>query len=266
MEKFSPTLRIEAVGSGNIAITFDTAVENDAARSPTSIRLSRDFTSMEFGLEGFADEPLSEVGNKKLFKGTIKLLVKTGENQQDHILATPHFWVSSTRRGRKDEKAYIFPASEEVAQIIRQGMAVAYSHSIGAYWGNEAYLDMLARYPSSAVEIGMGERLVPAQRFKASGRMPSFPGIPMAAANDASSVTKRFRRNLILMIAIPMVILGIVLLLKPASSDPVHEAVAQAMNQDANSVQSQVELTKQTLLTMGLDPGKSGDVGCLAPQ
>ena len=266
MEKFSPTLRIESVGSGHIAITFDTAMENDAARSPTSIRLSRDFTSMEFGLEGFADEPLSEVGNKKLFKGTIKLLVKTSDNQQDHILATPQFWVSSIRRGGKGEKAYIFPTGEKVAQIIRQGMAVAFSHSIGAYWGNEAYLDMSARYPSNAVEIGMGERLMPTPRFKTSARMPSFPSIPMTAANDASPVTKRFRRNMVLMIAVPMIILGIVWLLKPASSDPVHEAVAQAMNQDANSVQSQVELTKQTLLTMGLDPGKSGDVGCLAPQ
>ncbi|AYK20533.1 hypothetical protein [Aeromonas veronii] len=49
-------------------------------------------------------------------------------------------------------------------------------------------------------------------------------------------------------------------------SSPIEDAVARAMAQDPASVASQVELTKQTLQQMGLDPGQSGDIGCLAPQ
>ena len=49
-------------------------------------------------------------------------------------------------------------------------------------------------------------------------------------------------------------------------ADPIQEAVAQAMTQDPRSLQAQVDLTKETLKQMGLDPGKAGDTGCFAPQ
>ncbi|WP_323025713.1 hypothetical protein [Castellaniella sp.] len=48
--------------------------------------------------------------------------------------------------------------------------------------------------------------------------------------------------------------------------DPIQAAVSQNMTQDPASIMAQVELTKETLRQMGLDPGRGGDLGCLAPQ
>lgn len=48
--------------------------------------------------------------------------------------------------------------------------------------------------------------------------------------------------------------------------DPIQAAVAQNMAQDPASIMAQVELTKETLRQMGLDPGRGGDLGCLAPE
>ncbi|ANN80829.1 hypothetical protein [Bordetella flabilis] len=50
------------------------------------------------------------------------------------------------------------------------------------------------------------------------------------------------------------------------AADPIQAAVAENMAQDPASITAQVELTKQTLRSMGLDPGRAGDLGCLAAQ
>lgn len=46
----------------------------------------------------------------------------------------------------------------------------------------------------------------------------------------------------------------------------VQAAVAQNMAQDPAAIKAQVELTQQTLRQMGIEPGRPGDLGCLAPQ
>ena len=48
------------------------------------------------------------------------------------------------------------------------------------------------------------------------------------------------------------------------SAEAQQKVLLGDMKEDKASVAAQVELTKETLKQMGLDPGKSGDVGCLA--
>lgn len=48
------------------------------------------------------------------------------------------------------------------------------------------------------------------------------------------------------------------------SAEAQQKVLLGEMKEDKASVAAQVELTKETLKQMGLDPGKSGDVGCLA--
>ena len=48
------------------------------------------------------------------------------------------------------------------------------------------------------------------------------------------------------------------------SAEAQQKVLLGEMKEDPASVAAQVELTKQTLKQMGLDPGKSGDTGCLA--
>jgi hypothetical protein len=49
-------------------------------------------------------------------------------------------------------------------------------------------------------------------------------------------------------------------------TDPVEQAIAKMAVQNPDSIRAQVDLTKETLKSMGLDPGKAGDVGCLTQQ
>ena len=51
-----------------------------------------------------------------------------------------------------------------------------------------------------------------------------------------------------------------------APSDPVQVAVNKALANDPRARDEQIEITRQTLREMGLDPGKNGDLGCLAAQ
>lgn len=50
------------------------------------------------------------------------------------------------------------------------------------------------------------------------------------------------------------------------SSDAIRLPVSPGMAEDPASIRAQVELTEQTLRQMGIDPGRPGDLGCLAPQ
>ena len=67
-------------------------------------------------------------------------------------------------------------------------------------------------------------------------------------------------------------VIGVMLLLLSAaaikimvsSADPVQSAVNKALSQDPRSRDEQIEITRSTLKEMGLDPGKNGDLGCLA--
>ena len=66
-------------------------------------------------------------------------------------------------------------------------------------------------------------------------------------------------------------LLGVLLLvavfkIMAAPSDPVQVAVNKALANDPRARDEQIEITRQTLREMGLDPGKNGDLGCLAAQ
>ena len=53
-------------------------------------------------------------------------------------------------------------------------------------------------------------------------------------------------------------------LAKKAAEGTPAEGVAKSMVEDPRSLASRVELATATLKAMGLDPGKSGELGCLA--
>jgi hypothetical protein len=91
----------------------------------------------------------------------------------------------------------------------------------------------------------------------------------LGAANDTGKNGAKFRRQIWAAATItPIVVVGAIWLssAKSTQADPIHDAVAQAMVQQPTAAEAQVELTKQTLKQMGLDPGAAGDTGCLAAK
>lgn len=63
--------------------------------------------------------------------------------------------------------------------------------------------------------------------------------------------------------AIPLLIVAVWAVNKPAKTDQVY---LSRFAENPQAIASQVETTKMVLKNMGLDPGKSGDIGCLAQK
>ena len=61
-----------------------------------------------------------------------------------------------------------------------------------------------------------------------------------------------------------LLLLAATLKIMLSSSDPVQSAVNKALANDPRARDEQIEITRNTLREMGLDPGKNGDLGCLA--
>jgi hypothetical protein len=272
MEQFNPDIRIVAVDNGHVVVTFDSAAAYDEERSTRAVRIARDFVGMRVALEGFSDATSGEVGNRKKFRGTIKLVVsKADAAEEQFVLAESMLSIAPESKNRKGASLYNFPSGEQVLHAVRQGVAGALSRALAAFYANEGYLDALARSGQIALDVrAVAPAGVPVLPQRNLSMAPVF-GAPVAANDPASEDKdkKRFRMKLVAAAIItPLLVYG---LLKAGgsmvrSADPIQEAVAKAMVSDPRAVQSQVELTKETLKQMNLDPGKAGDIGCLAAQ
>lgn len=131
---------------------------------------------------------------------------------------------------------------------------------------------------SDAFHTAFAAYLQSNQRFSALGSVPS----PTATQNEASHAYVRppqhlteptgrraFLKSVGAIAAVGMLgFFGVYVFsaFSGRSVDPIQAAVAQNMAQDPASILAQVELTRETLRQMGLDPGRAGDLGCLAPQ
>lgn len=261
MEQFNPEIRIVAVDQGDVAVMFDSASESDVARSPKVLRISRKFS--ELGIEVGEFVSAGEHENEKEYRGTISLVVKTALNDEvKHVLAEPVLWIKAVSRNRKKGAApYNFYSPEDVTLAVRNGVASALAGALVAFYEKEDQLDTFSRVPAQASAPVLDSRPVqPSGRFAAAQTF----GRTLPAANKS-----QFRKKVILAaIATPILVYGLLWLggAVVKKNDPIQNAVARVMAQDPKSMQAQVELTKETLKQMGLDPGKSGDVGCLAPQ
>lgn len=266
MEQFNPALSIVAVDENDAVVTFDFASASDSERAPKALRIPRKFNELSIAVTAF--ESLGELGDRKEYRGSIKLTVKPLEGDAiEHVLAEPRLWIDAESRNRKKgAHPFNFYSTDAVTRAVRVGVANALSRALGAFYAKEAHIDTLARSPAQPVAAA-----APVADVRPTsgivGAIQSFAA-PATAANDDPAEKKRFRKKVIFAaIATPLVVFALLTAggaLK--KNDPIQDAVAKAMTQNPSSTQAQVELTKETLKQMGLDPGKSGDIGCLAPN
>lgn len=264
MERIYPDIRVAAIDGDAVAVSFDSRASNDAEREVKVVRIKRGFTSLSIAVEGFFDAQGTVLNDQKEFSGVVKLKVTEDDDASvvEHVLAQPKLWVQAQGKQRKG-LGYVFPSSTEVQRAVRQGVADALGRALAAYYNKEAHLDALTRAPARPMSVEPRPAVAAIEAEVLAGQMPA----PVDAANDEAQSKKRHWRRLLVAGGAPLAVVAVLWVIAGLTRhDPIQEAVAKSMAQNPASVQAQVELTKQTLKEMGLDPGKAGDVGCLAPK
>jgi|GEM_PF-1824350 len=276
MEQFHPNITIVSVEPTQIAVMFDSCAAFDSARSPKTVIFPRQFKELRVAVTGFLDKPESDIWKQKEFSGEIKLVVTTGDGEVEFTLAQPELWIASTGQERKGDRPFIFPSAHDVMMAVRQGTAAALARALDEFLGRES--DFSGYHRASGLYKGQDSTMVKAAAHNTGESYWAIGAIPRllrsrgarASANDAGdSGNKQYRKRLIVAAVVSPVLVFVICAVVGrfwSKDDPIHAAVAQEITQSAPSMQAQVELTKETLKQMGLDPGKSGDVGCLAPQ
>lgn len=272
MEQFTPDIRIIAVDQDDVIVMFDTGHPGDAARAIKTLRITRKFSELSITVDPFVSH--GELGDQKEYRSTISLVVKDKSGiEAKHTLAEPVLWINARgkngKRGKNaaNQNPYIFYTTDEVGRTVRTGMANALARALVVYYGKESLMDTAARAPVQHGVPAIDARPMVAATGTATNAVQSFAGSIPEAANDRAE-KKRFHKKVITAAVVtPLVVFGLLWLggAVVKKNDPIQDAVAHAMRQDPRSMQAQVELTKETLKQMGLDPGKAGDVGCLAP-
>lgn len=255
---FSPELRIFDAGEFT-NIVFDTQSPVDAMRSAKMVRVEKGLKQLSFQLSGF-DTPQDD-GARREISGVITLVMKdSGGNDTTAELAECKLTFNAA--GKPDKQGgfdHIDPKLVEYA--VRQAVSDAFTAAITDYF---------EQMP------GVASGVAPAAPQEASSLLGHNGAQPasrrerrQSEAANASRIARGRRRATILAWTVPpllalAIFAGISKLAQQPS--PIQNAVAQQMANDPESIKAQVDLTLQTLKSMGLDPGKGGDLGCLAPQ
>lgn len=255
---FAPELRIFE-HDGIISVMFDTLSPLDAKRATSIVMFSKCFDRLSFSLNEIHISSVSG-SDKCTFACKILLVTHVGTQEKTYELADCQFVIPVI--GKTKTGPILMPA-DQIEHLIRQGVADALTAAYGEY---ALVSDRAIDYPVHALNaphvpgaVGRGDgdsvsTAVAAASRRVSGR---------AAAND----DKSYRRKMMLaVVGAPLLIWFVAWggskLFAPSS---VESAVARAMAHDPQAVAAQVELTRQTLQQMGLDPGKASDLGCFAP-
>lgn len=251
MLTFTPDLRIFA-NEDALVVHFDTRSPLDTQRAARCVQVSKNFKQLSFALEGFDAQSITDDVGKgyRSIGGKIVLTVITDASSEEKRfdLAYCNFVLPAIGGKPKKGGVFHFIPTEQFEYVVRQGVSTAFSAALSEYCNS---------CRSQGISI-VGSQLQ---------STPTVQGVNVTsgAANDDNA----FKRKLVMsVIAAP--ILTLFVAWGGSSffnqSSPIEEAVARQMVQDPESIAAQVELTKQTLKQMGLDPGQSGDIGCLAPQ
>jgi hypothetical protein len=264
MQPFTPDIHITAIDDHDVVVTFDSGASHDYARGAKALRIRRNFTELSVRVEGILDLETRELGTTKEYRGSLRLVVSGADGKQaDYLLSELVLRGDADRRRRTGDR---FPPAEQVAQDVRQGLAAAFARALATYYAKEAQLDTVGRAPHRL--LTESPPAAPASIAAASPPINAgfFPALAPPTQYSGPPHRRSRGRVIAAAVATPLVVITCLWIAGVKKRDPIAEAVAQSMVQNPRSVQSQVDLTKETLRQMGLDPGKSNDLGCLAAQ
>ena len=243
--EFEPELRVVARGAAShrMVVVFDTATDMDRKRSPRIVMIDTD------GVDSIATS-VDEIGEQdhalyRVYTGQINLIAKKKNGEQEKYLLSD-FELKLENNGKRDKDGhFVFPTSFEVEQTIRHGVSDAFT--------------------DASLEMAVGGDMAPAAGWDrpvvAGYAAPAF-----AASSEQKTEVRRWNKKALAFMALLAVLLvAAVLKIMSTPSDPLQAAVNRALANDPAARDEQIEITRQTLREMGLDPGKNGDLGCLVP-
>lgn len=261
LPEFTPELRVIAPGtaSNRLMVVFDTSTDLDLKRSPRVVIVDTEGVT-NFWTE-VTDIATEERVVRALYRGQINLLTKKGEAAPvTYLLADFELEVDAVGKPDKSGKS-AFPPVLEIEQLVRQGVADAFT---------EASLEMVYRNagPAQAAQAyeqapagGSGWHTRPAMAYAGVATGPAFS----AGSNRAVGARKGWSKKMYWFVGLMvLLLLAAAIKIMASSADPVQSAVNKALANDPRARDEQIEITRNTLKEMGLDPGKNGDLGCLA--
>ncbi|NIF27694.1 hypothetical protein F3J44_15090 [Pantoea sp. Tr-811] len=255
---FDPSLRI--FGSGeHLLVVFDSQSPNDMQRAARTVRIPKAFEQLWLDVSGF--DSAEDEGHQRSLRGRVSLVTQDDAGLQvSHELATLQL-VFHAEADRKGTLTHIDPA--QVAYTVRQALSECLGEALNeCFQRGEVQAAGVLPEPVHAVPFT-------ASQYPGAAAQPSRKALREQAANDAERQARARKRKTVMAWVLPpvLVIAALATISHLASlQSPIENAVAQQMANDPESIKAQVELTKQTLQSMGLDPGQGGDLGCLAPQ
>ena len=250
---FAPELRVVARGtaSNRLVIVFDTATDIDLKRSPRIVMIDTEgVTSITTSVDEItADDRVIH----QLVSGKINLLTqKDGAESVKYLLAEFQLQIEGGKSGKDGKLSY--PPQGEIEQIIRQGVA-------------DAFTDASLEMTSEPVAVGeyRGQDSFERQHWTPRPAPAYASAGPALSMRSSAAANPRLSKKMIAFIGIlAVLLLAAALKIMAAPADPVQAAVNKALANDPRARDEQIEITRQTLREMGLDPGKNGDLGCLA--
>lgn len=244
---FTPAIALYPLDGNRLAVAFDSQSPFDTTRTSAVVQIDSRFKRLAVELAGFTAETTNDSNSVRTIRGQLELVVeRDGDTDGRHLLAECTLAIPGLSTGKKPTDVQ-FAEVPAVAYAIRQGVADALASAVTSYF-------------SSQLSASAGPVVAPVASVPFG--LPPVQSPRIKAANDESGMS---RRKLVAVVAAGPVAIMLMWGLGKAFTPPstVETAVADAMRADPAAVQAQVDLTRQTLVSMGLDPGKSGDIGCL---
>jgi len=245
---FSPELRIFGFGD-NIVVIFDSLFKLDTKRAMRSILLPKNFQQLSFAIEGFDEKSVKDISTNRTIIGKIYLIIMYANGEKDkYELADCKFMLPAIGKLKNGE--YKFTSVEQVAYSVRHAVSNALLAALTHFYA------MCSKNNDHYAINDQSEIISNIPDKKGSHKVVNKKG------------GKVFQHQMIFSIfGIPLLIWFVLWAgAKAFSPTPVEVAVGHGMLQDPESVALQVELTRQTLQQMGLDPGQGSDMGCLVSQ
>jgi len=258
---FNPELRLFDTGD-KISVIFDSQCLIDSTRAVCWLHLPKGFKRLSFDLEGF-DEPVDDGARRELVGEiflTHSLSGAEGSDQRDSLAKCKLVFNSNGKPSKQGVFTHI--DEKRVKYAVRQAVSAALTEALAEYFDARSGVGGFVSPEASQELVASSDVGRPPRRLS---RRESQQASATAAAQAARSrKTKTYLAWFAPPVLIVLVLGGFQLLASKQS--PIENAVAQQMANDPESIKQQVDLVNQTLQSMGLDPGKGGDLGCLAPQ
>ena len=256
--EFDPSIRIFDAAE-HLLVVFDSQSPNDALRATRTVRIPKAFEQLSLAIDGF--DAVEDDGHRRMMSGRVSLAARDESGRvSGHELASLQL-VFHAETDRKGTLTHIDPAL--VAYKVRQALSECLNEALYDYYGRqeaERAAVLPQAYTAAAAE--------PVQPLAPAAQLSRRAQREQAASDAARQLRSRRRKAVLAWVVPPVLVIAVMASLSHLAStqSPIENAVAQQMANDPESIKAQVELTKQTLQSMGLDPGQGGDLGCLAPQ